>query len=509
LSYQVLSRKWRPQFFREVVGQEHVILTLQNAIKRGRVGHAYLFSGPRGVGKTTTARILAKALNCEKGPAPEPCNECSNCKSITEGRSMDVLEIDGASHRGVEEVRALRENVKFSPTSSLYKVYIIDEVHMLTNEAFNALLKTLEEPPEHVRFIFATTSPHKVPLTILSRCQRFDFHKIPLKVLVEKLKEVSHKENIEIAEGAFLRIARISDGSLRDAESILDQLVSYVEGEIKEKDVDYLMGKVGREHLSEFILSLEKGEIGKCWGKVEELSQEGKPLEGFLDDCGEFLKDVLFLKIGIGDSEIRQGELCQEIRNIQEERLIELMENLVELRERVRRSDTPLLTLEAGLVKFSRKEAGRGRVEPGESKSTVPLSTPQGTVKGAKVKTEKAEERAPQAESSSPGKDSWEQVVKEVKKLGNLLYAILKGSKVKEMKEDKIVIALPCNAAYFNTIPQKDKLSDWIKSKLGKEPEFIFREEKPKKEKKEKYDKIVEKAMGLFNAKVVRKENNG
>jgi len=495
LNYQVLSRKWRPQFFREVVGQEHVVLTLQNAIKRGRVGHAYLFSGPRGVGKTTTARILAKALNCKKGPAPEPCNECGNCKSITEGRSMDVLEIDGASHRGVEEVRALRENVKFSPTSSLYKVYIIDEVHMLTNEAFNALLKTLEEPPEHVRFIFATTSPHKVPLTILSRCQRFDFHKIPLKLLVETLKNVSQRENIKIAEGAFLRIARISDGSLRDAESILDQLVSYVEGEIQEKDVDYLMGKVGREHLSEFILYLEKGEIGKCWSKVEELSQEGKPLEGFLDDCGEFLKDVLFLKIGIGDSETRnllQGEIYREIRNIREERLIELMENLVELRERVRRSDTPLLTLEAGLARLSRKEAGAVKVKKDKAE-----------------KAEKVEEQRPEAKPPSPQEDSWEQVVKEVKKLGNLLYAVLKGSKVREMKEDKIVIAMPCNAAYFNTIPQKDKLSAWIKGKLGKEPEFIFREEKSKKEKKAKYDKIVEEAMRLFNAKVVRKENNG
>jgi len=477
LSYQVLSRKWRPQFFREVVGQEHVVLTLQNAIKRGRVGHAYLFSGPRGVGKTTTARILAKALNCKKGPAPEPCNECENCKSITEGRSMDVLEIDGASHRGVEEVRALRENIKFSPTSSLYKIYIIDEVHMLTQEAFNALLKTLEEPPEHVRFIFATTSPHKVPLTILSRCQRFDFHKISLEVLVKKLEEISRKEKIKVSEEAFLRIARISDGSLRDAESILDQLVSYVEGEIEEKDVDYLMGKVGSGHLAEFVLSLEKGEIGECWSKVEDLSQEGKPLEGFLEDCGEFLKDILFLKIGIGKGErehLFQEKIYEEVKDIQEERLIELMENIVELRERVKRSDTPLLTLEAGLVKFAARK-----------------------------------EKVSKPESYSLQKDSWEESIKEVKKLSNLLYAVLKGSKVKEIKKDKIVIALPCNSGYFNTLPQRDKLESWIREKLRKEPEFIFREEKKQREKKEKYDKMVETAMKLFNAKVVREESNG
>ncbi len=355
MAYQVLSRKLRPQFFREVVGQEHVISTLQNAIKRGRIGHAYLFSGPRGVGKTTTARILAKALNCEKGPSPEPCNKCRICREITDGRSMDVLEIDGASNRRIEEIRGLRENVKFSPVSSRYKIYIIDEVHMLTQEAFNALLKTLEEPPEHVRFIFATTSPHKVPLTILSRCQRFDFHRLSLEILVKKLEEICESEGINASREAIVRISRISDGSLRDAESILDQLVSYVEGKIEEKDVNYLMGKVGREELARFLIYLKNGELGKCWSEIENLSLEGRPLEGFMENFLEFLKELLFYKVGIEGNDWKDmliKESIEEIISMKESELVDIMESMLELREKVKRSDTPLLTLEAGIIKI-------------------------------------------------------------------------------------------------------------------------------------------------------------
>ena len=233
MSYLVLARKFRPQNFDEVIGQDHITTTLKNAITQNRVAHAYLFTGPRGIGKTSTARILAKALNCQKGPRPVPCDKCPSCEEIMKGSSLDVIEIDGASNRGIEEVRNLRENVKFAPSRGRFKVYIIDEVHMLTQEAFNALLKTLEEPPAHVKFVFATTAPYKVPATILSRCQRFDFKRIPIQAIVDKLKDISSQEKFIATEDALFAIAKASEGSMRDAESILDQLASFCDKKMK------------------------------------------------------------------------------------------------------------------------------------------------------------------------------------------------------------------------------------------------------------------------------------
>ncbi len=221
MSYLPLARKYRPQTFDELIGQPHVTETLMRALKTKRLGQAYLFAGQRGVGKTSAARILAKSLNCEQGPTPTPCNRCANCTQITEGRSLDVLEIDGASNRGIDEIRALRDTVGFAPTTGAFRVYIIDEVHMLTLEAFNALLKTLEEPPAHVRFIFATTAPGKVPATILSRCQRFDFRRLEVPTLVAALTTVATKERLSIEEPALYAVARSAEGSLRDAEVIL------------------------------------------------------------------------------------------------------------------------------------------------------------------------------------------------------------------------------------------------------------------------------------------------
>ncbi len=227
MSYLVFARKWRPQFFSEVIGQKHVTKTLQNAISSERIGHAFLLTGSRGVGKTSVARILAKALNCKDGPATEPCNDCPACTGITNGSSVDVLEIDGASNTGVDDVRELRENARYLPAQSRRKIYIIDEVHMLSNSAFNALLKTLEEPPTHVVFIFATTEPHKIPETILSRCQRFDFRRIPLQEILNQLKKVVQKEGVQISEQSLLVLCREAEGSMRDAQSLLDQVISF------------------------------------------------------------------------------------------------------------------------------------------------------------------------------------------------------------------------------------------------------------------------------------------
>jgi DNA polymerase-3 subunit gamma/tau len=230
--YQSIYRKWRPQSFEDIVGQNHITQTLKNAIKMNRIGHAYLFSGPRGVGKTTTARIFAKALNCQNGPTETPCNECSRCIRINQGQSMDVLEIDGASNRGIEEIRELRSKIGFAPAEGKYKIYIIDEVHMLTDPAFNALLKTLEEPPGQVLFIFATTAPYKVPNTILSRCQSFYFRRISIEEMMEKLKRITEEEKINIDSSSLRLIAEGATGSMRDAESILDQVIAYSENRV-------------------------------------------------------------------------------------------------------------------------------------------------------------------------------------------------------------------------------------------------------------------------------------
>jgi len=254
MAYISFARKYRPQTFDEIIGQEHTCRTLKNAIKSGRVSHAYLFTGSRGIGKTSTARILAKALNCQNPTNYNPCNRCQNCIEITEGRSLDVSEIDGASNRGIDQIRDLRENVKYPPANSRYRIFIIDEVHMLTKEAFNALLKTLEEPPPHVVFIFATTEPMKVPPTILSRCQRFDFHRIPVLKIVEQLKKIANSEKVNVSDDILLLIAKKADGSLRDAESLFDQVVAFSEESPKIDEVQKLLGIIDSSY---FFIRME------------------------------------------------------------------------------------------------------------------------------------------------------------------------------------------------------------------------------------------------------------
>jgi len=276
MSYLPLARKWRPQSFADVVGQEVVTTTLANAITQQRVAPAYLFAGPRGVGKTSTARILAKCLNCEQGPTTAPCQRCVSCVAITQGSSLDVLEIDGASNRGIDQIRELRENVKYSPSHGRFKVYIIDEVHQITPDGFNALLKTLEEPPAHVRFIFATTQPQKVLPTILSRCQRFDFQRVPVRTIVTALQRIAQTEQIPIEEAALFAVAKAADGSLRDAESMLDQLRSFHGGTITTPVVTELLGLVEEEALLRIITAVMAREAATALRLVDALIGRGK-----------------------------------------------------------------------------------------------------------------------------------------------------------------------------------------------------------------------------------------
>ncbi|MFC1576413.1 DNA polymerase III subunit gamma/tau [Candidatus Omnitrophota bacterium] len=276
MSYLSLARKYRPKNFDEIVGQAHIATTLKNAVSMDRVAHAYLFTGPRGVGKTSTARILAKSLDCEKGPTATPCDKCSSCEEIRKGINLDVIEIDGASNRGIDEIRNLRENIKFSPVRGKFKIYIIDEVHMLTQEAFNALLKTLEEPPLHVKFIFATTRPYKVLPTIVSRCQRFDFRKIPSDDIAKKLGEIKKKEKLNLDEAAIFLIAKSSDGSLRDAEVILDQLLSFTKGRVKTDDVAKVLGLLEQGILFELVGALTNNDKNEVLDIINRLIDGGK-----------------------------------------------------------------------------------------------------------------------------------------------------------------------------------------------------------------------------------------
>jgi len=359
MEYLVLARKWRPQTFTEVVGQEHVARTLTNAILQNRIAHSFIFSGPRGVGKTSMARILAKALNCTAGPTATPCQECANCREITAGTSMDVREIDGASNRGIDEIRELRENVKFSPTSGCYKIYIIDEVHMLTREAFNALLKTLEEPPAHVVFIFATTELHKIPATIISRCQAHDFRMIPLKQIAEKLGQIAEAEKVLISTAGLSWIAAAGKGSLRDAQSIFDQAISYAGCEIKDTDVEELLCLADRRFLFLLSAALLDKQAGRCLQIINEGYYAGLDLKHFYQLLLNHFRNLLLLKIAGPDPSLFDlpeddvAELQAQVVNVSRETAQRLLDILLAEEENMRRTPDPRLHLEATIVRMA------------------------------------------------------------------------------------------------------------------------------------------------------------
>ena len=359
MEYRVLARKWRPQVFEDVLGQEHVVRTLKNAIGQKRIAHAFLFSGPRGVGKTSIARILAKALNCETGPTPTPCNQCGHCVEITNGNAIDVREIDGASNRGIDEIRELRENVKFAPASCRYKIYIIDEVHMLTREAFNALLKTLEEPPGHVIFIFATTETQKVPATILSRCQCFDFRRIPLKQISENLKKIAASDGVQISDNGLAWIAEAGDGSLRDSQSIFDQVISYAGFEIGDPAVEEILGRSDRRFLFMLSEAVLARDASRCLRIIDEAYYAGLDMRYFYQTLLGQFRNLLFTAIA-GEKEPLVDLPAEEAAKLKgqtagqsTETLQRYLEILMAEEENVRRSQNPRLNLEAILCRMA------------------------------------------------------------------------------------------------------------------------------------------------------------
>ena len=316
MTSQVFYRKWRPQTLAEVVGQEHVTTTLLNALKTGRVAHAYLFCGPRGTGKTSTGRILAKAVNCLQSGDGEPCNNCALCQAFAEGRAMDVIEVDAASTRGIDEIRDLRERARFAPSMARYKVYIIDEVHMLTEPAANALLKTLEEPPPHVRFVLATTESHKVPATILSRCQRFDFRRIPQDAMVSRLERICQQEGIRIEDSSLKLIARSATGSMRDAENLLEQLVAYYGSEIDLHQVQSIFGVTGDARAQELVKYIINKDVAAGLQTINSVTQDGLDLRQFNRELMEHLRELLLAKAGAPEAVELSPEVLAEVKSL-------------------------------------------------------------------------------------------------------------------------------------------------------------------------------------------------
>jgi len=385
--YLVFARKYRPQTFDEVVGQAHIARTLQNAVRQDRVAHAYLFCGSRGVGKTSMARILAKAVNCAKGPTPEPCGECESCRRIAAGDDLDVMEIDGASNRGIDEIRDLRQNVKYAPSHSRFKIYYVDEVHMLTAPAFNALLKTLEEPPPHVKFIFSTTDPQQLPDTVKSRCQRFDFRRISDAEIIQHLERICEKEGLVPEKGALAAAARAARGSLRDALGVLDQVASFSDKEVRLEDVLTVLGAARTEFLSELVEALAAGETGRALSLVHEVLVGGVDLLDFTDQLSEYLRDLLVAAHTSADDDLLAGSaadaetLQRQSKLFTPEQFIYVIQVLREAKLRARRDTTGRLAIELAVIKLSRlkdliplEQALKGN--PGPARPGNPVAAP-------------------------------------------------------------------------------------------------------------------------------------
>ncbi|MEP7071323.1 MAG: DNA polymerase III subunit gamma/tau [Verrucomicrobiota bacterium] len=358
MSYEVFARKYRPQTFDDLVGQTHVSRTLKNAVEQNRLAHAYLFVGPRGTGKTSTARILAKALNCQKANAPTvtPCGECDNCREIAGGNSLDVLEIDGASNNGVEQVRELRDNVRYAPAKSRFKIYIIDEVHMLSSAAFNALLKTLEEPPPHVKFVFATTEPQKVLPTIVSRCQRFDLHRIAANLIAQQLLDIAKKENVTLTAAAAHAIARGAEGGLRDAESMLDQLVAFCGEKIDEPDVLSVFGLTSQITVAELTGTILRGETPVALELLHRECEAGKDMMKLISDLIVYLRDLLVFKVkpdALSDevSPDLRAIFAEQAPTLETSRVLELIEQFAAAEGRMKWAPNKKLHFEVALIK--------------------------------------------------------------------------------------------------------------------------------------------------------------
>ena len=490
MSYLVLARKWRPQSFSEVVGQEHIKRSLQNAIRYNRLPHALLFSGPKGVGKTTMARILAKALNCERGPSIEPCNKCISCKEIDLGNSIDVQEIDGASNRRISEVREIRENVKYRPSRGRYKVYIIDEVHMLTEEAFNALLKTLEEPPPHVIFVFATTEPHKVPPTIVSRCQRFPFHRISSSIICHRISEIASAEKIDIEEDAIRLIAHSSEGSLRDALSLLDQLVSFSTPPINVKDVQEILGLFDTHLVLETIDAILNGDLKKVLETIHKIYEEGSDLKQFYLNLITYFRHLLIARLTERASLVDLPDYEWEVlRNIAKNQSISHLEQLFDLliseQGAIKTTTQPRFILEALLIKMA------------EFKKVVPIEVIIERLSSLKKEAVRKREIVDEKVAEEDRENIKEKIIPAIRRESPILAAILENAKI-FLKDEKIFIkVLQFHKELIMQKNYSDILNNCIQNCFGKDFVVLTNGSESYKE-----NDLVQEVLKIFGGKV-------
>jgi len=517
MSYTVFALKWRPKNFDEIIGQSHVVVTLKNAIQKNRLAHAYLFAGPRGVGKTSTARILAKALNCKEGPSVNPCLECSSCKEISTGRSLDVIEIDGASNRGIDEIRVLRENVKFSPTAGKFKIYIIDEVHMLTPEAFNALLKTLEEPPEFVKFFFATTQPHKVISTILSRCQRFDFRRIPALEITAQLERIVGSENIKVDKEVLFAIAKSSDGSLRDAESVLDQLTSFSKERVSLRDVVSVLGLVEQETLFEITDKIIQKDAKGALGLLNAIADNGKDTTVFLASLIEHFRNLMIAKVTRGDAKLIDlpDDVSEKILRQSEaftlEEIFSAFNTLVNAQEMSKRLESMRIPLEINLIKLAHdkkgtypakvefptaKDPAAGKVEPQISKKDTETGEFENPVHGI---------------SLDNIRDSWQNIINNLASIKMSVATYLNEGAPIKLQKDILTVSFPRNySLHKESLEKKDNKAIIEKSvselfKTNLKLNFILTQETKSKDESEN-NPFIKSALEMFQGRVIKEE---
>jgi DNA polymerase-3 subunit gamma/tau len=471
MSYLVLARKWRPQSFEDLVGQEHVSQTLANAIRTGRVHHAFLFTGARGVGKTSAARIFAKALNCETGITSTPCNECPSCLEITAGQGIDVFEIDGASNTGVDDVRELRENIRYLPSRSRYKIFIIDEVHMLSINAFNALLKTLEEPPDHAKFIFATTEPHKIPVTILSRCQRFDFRKIALPRVAARLREIADAEKIRISDRSLALVARRGEGSMRDSLSTMDQVIAFCGEDVANEDVQGLLGMVDRRLLFDVVEAVQTRDSRRALEAVRRVDDLGHSFRQFCQELVELYRAVILCKVLDDPADVLQviGEELVDLQRLAKSAELDDLQRaqtvLMKAETELVGASFPRLTVEMALVRLAnlppardvaslvrkledleRRLAGTGGLpgvaQPPRSSRSVSVE------REAVVPIKKAEAPAP----SAAGGGGWSGLVTQVRSRRPMIASLLEHGSLLNQELPLLEIGFPAGSFHMDQV---------------------------------------------------------
>ncbi|WP_369361886.1 DNA polymerase III subunit gamma/tau [Priestia megaterium] len=512
MAYQALYRVYRPQSFNDVVGQQHIIKTLQNALVQEKFSHAYLFSGPRGTGKTTAAKILAKAVNCEKAPIAEPCNECATCRGITDGSISDVIEIDAASNNGVDEIRDIRDKVKYAPSAVRYKVYIIDEVHMLSIGAFNALLKTLEEPPAHVIFILATTEPHKIPLTIISRCQRFDFKRISPEDIVYRMKEVLGSEELEVSEDALYEIAKASEGGMRDALSLLDQAISYSTEKVSLEDVLSITGAVSQAFIVKIVQAIFNENIVKALDSVESLIKNGKDPARFVEDLIFYYRDVLLYQASEENAYLlEKAAVNEEFKELSSKMdsvfIYKVIAELNQTQQEMKWSNHPRVLLEVALVKLAQSTTNQESALPYQDilqkMNQMEAELQQLKEKGIQVdhtaqaaQTEKKQTRQSRSQYKTPVgkvnevlknatrqnletiKRSWAQVLDTLKQQNKASHAALLSNSEPVASSDQSFILkfkyeIHCKMASENNNNVRDNLENILYTLIGSKREMV------------------------------------